>query len=100
MTPAQPEASAKAPWIRTIVGLTPLLWSAAPAVAADLAGLAEAPSPANRVTPMMADSATSAILFSLGMVVERRTSIRPPGVGPEQVRAAGWEAAPGAVWVS
>src|SRR6266851_9700489 len=83
MTPPQPEASAKAPWIRTMVGLGPSLWCAA----ADVAGLAEAPAPAKRVTPMMADSAANTILFSPGLLVKLRTftgtswvgSVRPGG---------------------
>src|SRR6266566_6087218 len=72
MTPPQPEASAKAPWTRTMVGLGPLSWCAATA-AADMAGLAEAPVPAKRITPMMADSAVSKTLFSLGLLGELRT---------------------------
>src|SRR5216683_5469558 len=69
MTPPQPEASAKAPWTRTMVGLGPSPWCEA----ADVAGLAEAPVPAKRTTPMMADSAASMILFSLGLLVELGT---------------------------
>src|SRR5882757_1961294 len=65
MTPAQPEASAKAPWTRTMVGLGPLSWRAVTAAAADVAGLAEAQIPARRSTPMMADSAASRVLVSL-----------------------------------
>src|SRR6266581_1699964 len=79
MTPAQPEASAKAPWTRTMVGLGPLSWCAATAAAACAAGLAEAPVPAIRTTPMMADSAASKILFSPGLLGEQRTFTVPPG---------------------
>src|SRR6266536_109974 len=81
MTPAQPEASANAPWTRTMVGLGPLSWCAA-TVAADVAGLAEAPVPAKRITPMMADSAASKILFGLGLLGELRTfTVHPGGSG-------------------
>jgi len=38
-----------------------------------MAGLAEAPVPVKRITPMMADSAVSKTLFSLGLLGELRT---------------------------
>src|SRR5713101_2262744 len=70
ITPLQPEASAKAPWIRTIVGLGPL--SSCALTAVDLGWPPEAPVPAKRITPAKADSTTSRVLLSLGVVVELR----------------------------
>src|SRR5713101_1060264 len=67
VTPLQPEASAKAPWIRTIVGFGPLS-----SCALNLGGPADAPVPAKRITPAKTDRSASNIRFSLGLRVELR----------------------------
>src|SRR5712691_560578 len=73
MTPPQPEASANAPWTRTMVGLAALSCCVVAAAAADVAGLAVAQVAASRITPMMADRAASKVLFSPGLLAELRT---------------------------
>src|SRR6266851_9282688 len=72
MTPLQPEASAKAPWIRTIVGLGPLSSCAVVLTAVNLGWPADAPVPAKRINAAKADSTMTRVLLNLGLVVELR----------------------------